>query len=63
MPPIVANLTLGALVAAVVLMVTIVIVAIVLVTTSLATGRLATVGSGVALATIRAAVTAVARAS
>jgi hypothetical protein len=62
MPAIVANLTLGALAAAVVLTVTIVILAIVLVTTGLATGRLAAVGSGVALATVRAAVTAAARA-
>jgi hypothetical protein len=62
MPPIVADLTLGALAAAVVLTVTIVIAAIVLATTGLATGRLATVGSGVALATIRAAGAAAARA-
>jgi hypothetical protein len=62
MPPIVADLTLGALAAMVVLMVTTVIAAIVLATTSLATGRLAAVGSGVALTSIRAAVAAVARA-
>jgi hypothetical protein len=48
MPPIVADLTLGALTATVVLTVT-VIAAIVLATTGLATGRLAAVGSGVAL--------------
>jgi hypothetical protein len=62
MPPIVADLTLGALAATVVLMVTIVFAAIVLATTGLATGRLAIVGSGVALATIRVAIATVARA-
>jgi hypothetical protein len=62
MPPIVADLTLGALTATVVLTVTTVIAAIVLATTGLATGRLAAVGSGVALTSIRAAVAAVARA-
>jgi hypothetical protein len=62
MPPIVAYLTLGALAAAVVLIVTPVIVAVVLATTGLATGRLTAIGSSVALATIRAAIAAVARA-
>jgi hypothetical protein len=52
MPPIVAYLTLGALAAAIVLTVTTIISAIVLVTTD----RLAVVGSGVSLATIRAVV-------
>jgi hypothetical protein len=60
MPPIVADLTLGALAATVVLTVTTVIAAIVLATTGLATGKLATEGSGVALTSIRAAVAAVA---
>jgi hypothetical protein len=62
LPAIDEDLTLGALAAAVVLTVTIVILDIVLVTTGLATGRLAAVGSGIALATIRAAITAAARA-
>jgi hypothetical protein len=62
MPPIVADLTLGALAATVVLTVTTVIAAIVLATTGLDTGRLAAVGSSVALTSIRAAVAAVARA-
>jgi hypothetical protein len=62
MPPIVADLTLGALAATVVMTVTTVIAAIVLATTGLATGRLAAVGSGVALTSIRAAVAAVAKA-
>jgi hypothetical protein len=62
MPPIVADLTLGALAAMVVLTVTTVIAAIVLATSGLDTGRLAAVGSSVALTSIRAAVAAVARA-
>jgi hypothetical protein len=62
MPPIVADLTLGALVATVVLTVTTVIAAIVLATTGLATGGLSAGGSGVALTSIRASVGAVARA-
>jgi hypothetical protein len=61
MPPIVADLTLGALAATVVLTVTTVIAAIVLVTTGLATDRLAAGGSGVALISIQAAVAARAR--
>jgi hypothetical protein len=64
MPPIVANLTLGALAAAVVLTATTVvaaIAAIILATTGLATGGLTAVGGGVALATIRAAAVARAR--
>jgi hypothetical protein len=58
MPPIVADLTLGTLAAAVVLTVTTIISAIVLVTTD----RLAVIGSGVSLATIWAVVAAIARA-
>jgi hypothetical protein len=54
MPPIVTDLTLGALAVAVVLMVTTVIATIVLVTTD----RLAAMGSGVALANIWAAIDA-----
>jgi hypothetical protein len=57
MPPIVADLTLGALVAMVVLTATTVIAAIVMATT----GMLAAGGSGVALTSIRAAIAAVAR--
>jgi hypothetical protein len=57
MPPIAADLTLGALAAAVVLTVTTIISSIVLVTTD----RLAVVGSGVSLATIWAVVAAIAR--
>jgi hypothetical protein len=56
-------LTLGALVVTVVLTGTTVIAAIVLATIGLVTGGLTAVGSSVALATIRAAIAAVARAT
>jgi hypothetical protein len=62
MPPIVANLTLGALAAAVVPTATTVVTAIILVTTGLAIGGLTIIGGGVALATIWAAIAAVAMA-
>jgi hypothetical protein len=61
-PPIVADLTLGALAAAVVLMTTTIIATLVLATTGLVTSRLAAVRCGVALATIRAAISTIARA-